>query len=143
MTTSNYPFDGIIFDCDGTLILSNSHGSNHRENSHVCRWVRFFSKELPMAVGSGGTREDTARKLKHIDIYHLFDVVVTISDCNRNKPAPDIFLEAAKRLNISTDCILVVEDSESGVEAARRAGIQCVHVSKVDEYFGRFEPNNS
>lgn len=91
-----------------------------------------------MAVGSGGTREDIARKLKYVGIDHLFDVVVTVSDCKRNKPDPDIFLEATRRLNMSTDRVLVVEDSENGMEAAKRAGIRYVHISKVDEYFQQF-----
>jgi len=44
------------------------------------------------------------------------------------KPAPDVFLEAAKRLGVAPEACVVVEDSERGVRAARAAGMRCVAV---------------
>jgi beta-phosphoglucomutase-like phosphatase (HAD superfamily) len=46
----------------------------------------------------------------------------------RGKPAPDIFLETAKRLGVAPNACVVIEDSERGVRAARAAGMRCVAV---------------
>jgi beta-phosphoglucomutase-like phosphatase (HAD superfamily) len=46
----------------------------------------------------------------------------------RGKPAPDVFLEAAKRLGVAPAACVVVEDSERGVRAARAAGMRCFAV---------------
>lgn len=48
------------------------------------------------------------------------------------KPNPDVFLEAAKRLNISPDHCIVIEDSIAGVAAARQAGMRCIAVATTN-----------
>lgn len=58
-----------------------------------------------------------------------FDAVVTGSQVPRKKPAPDIFLEAARRLGLDPPHCLVVEDAVAGVAAARAAGCRCLAVT--------------
>jgi len=55
-----------------------------------------------------------------------FDAVVDGNDVVRKKPAPDIFLEAARRLGLPPETCLVIEDAVSGVAAARAAGSRCL-----------------
>lgn len=84
---------------------------------------------LPMAVASGGYRAVVTRTLQFLRVLDWFDAVVCAEDTPRHKPEPDVFLEAARRLNVAdaTRC-LVFEDTDIGLEAARRAGMAAVDV---------------
>ena len=57
-----------------------------------------------------------------------FDTIVTAEDTTRHKPEPDVFLEAARRLGAAPAHCRVYEDSDLGIEAARRAGMEWVDV---------------
>lgn len=84
---------------------------------------------LPLAVASGGYREVIARTVRFIGVTDWFAAMVCAEDTPRHKPEPDVFLEAARRLNVpdSTTCV-VFEDTDIGLEAARRAGMLGVDV---------------
>jgi len=79
--------------------------------------------KLPLAVASGGHRDLVERTLQALSIRNLFGVVVTSEDYARGKPAPDAFLTAASRLSVAPDYCLVLEDTNTGAEAARAAGM--------------------
>jgi HAD superfamily hydrolase (TIGR01509 family) len=68
------------------------------------------------------------RTLDQLKIRDWFDAMVTAEDTPRHKPEPDVFLEAAKRLNVSASACVVFEDTDIGLEAARRAGMLGVDV---------------
>lgn len=81
-----------------------------------------------IAIASGGKRAMITRVLELLGKRHLFSFIVTQEDVQRGKPNPDIFLLAAQKLALgATDC-LVIEDSPLGVEAAKRAGMDCWHI---------------
>ncbi len=82
----------------------------------------------PMAVASGGFRAIIDRQLQHVGCEGWFDAIVTAEDTQRHKPEPDVFLEAARRLNTGATECLVFEDADLGVEAAARAGMPCVDI---------------
>lgn len=82
----------------------------------------------PLAVASGGMRQIVEATLNHLGARHLFDAVVCYGDYARGKPAPDPFLEAAKRIGVPPQDCLVFEDSPTGLEAARAAGMAAVLV---------------
>lgn len=84
--------------------------------------------KLPMAVASGGYRETVTRTLDAVGIRDWFDAVVTAEDTARHKPEPDVFLEAARRLGVPAAACVVFEDTDIGLEAARRAGAVGVDV---------------
>ena len=84
---------------------------------------------LPMAVASGGYRDVIRRTLDKIRVGDWFGAVVCAEDTPRHKPEPDVFLEAARRLGVGDPSRCVVfEDTELGLEAARRAGMRGVDV---------------
>ena len=62
--------------------------------------AREHQGKLPMAVASGGTHRVIEQVLTKLGIRHLFDAIVTSEDVVNQKPAPDIFLEAARRIGI-------------------------------------------
>ena len=82
----------------------------------------------PVAIASGGGRQMVERTLKQIGLADFFPVVVAAEDTTRHKPEPDVFLEAARRMGVSADICTVYEDTELGLEAARRAGMRGVDV---------------
>jgi len=92
-----------------------------------------------MAVASGGTREIVEATLLTTNLLRFFHAVVTIEDVQgRGKPAPDIFLEAARRLHVHAGQCTVFEDSDEGIEAARRAGMSATDVRLVYRPAWRF-----
>lgn len=89
-----------------------------------------FRGRLPMAVASGGYRDTITRTLDQLGIRAWFDTTVTAEDTARHKPEPDVFLEAARRLGVLPAACVVFEDTDIGLEAARRAGMAGVDVRK-------------
>lgn len=83
---------------------------------------------LPMAVASGGHRQIVERTLRQIGILEWFPVIVGAEDTAKHKPEPDVFLEAARRLGVMPGDCTVYEDTDLGIEAARRAGMRWVDV---------------
>jgi HAD superfamily hydrolase (TIGR01509 family) len=90
---------------------------------HVVEIVRKYAGVLPMAVASGGTRKNVDLQLEIIQLKQFFDVVLSADDDVKPKPAPDIFLEAARRLGVEPKFCQVFEDGDFGLEAARAAGM--------------------
>ena len=84
--------------------------------------------KVPMAVASGGTRQIIGQVLDHLGIRHLFDVLVTSEDVVNQKPAPDIFLEAARRIGVPPQFCRAYEDTDLGLQAIRAAGMEAVDV---------------
>lgn len=84
--------------------------------------------KIPLAVASGGTKRIIEQVLDHLDIRHLFTAIVTSEDVLNQKPAPDIFLEAARRLGVPPQCCRAYEDTDLGMQAIRAAGMQAVDV---------------
>ncbi len=89
---------------------------------HVVGSRGRYAGKLPLAVATGGVRRICERILKHVGILELFDHIATATMSKRHKPNPDVFLEAARRLNVAPEHCLVYEDTDPGIEAAKRAG---------------------
>lgn len=84
--------------------------------------------ELPFAVVSGSSRESVIKTLTTINLLDRFAVLVGSEDYENSKPAPDAFLVAASRLNVSPQDCLVFEDTTLGIQAASAAGMASVRV---------------
>ena len=82
---------------------------------------------LKLAVASGSDTIKVEANLREIDLApSLFAAIVTGSEVQRKKPAPDIFLEACARLRLEPAECLVIEDAINGVRAATAAGTRCL-----------------
>jgi beta-phosphoglucomutase family hydrolase len=84
--------------------------------------------KIPLAVASGGTQPIIVQVLEHLKIRHLFAAVVTSEMVQHQKPAPDIFLEAAKRIGVAPKFCRAYEDTDLGIQAIRSAGMDTVDV---------------
>ncbi|HEX3725185.1 MAG TPA: beta-phosphoglucomutase family hydrolase [Pirellulales bacterium] len=106
------------------------HESLHevRPIEPVVRVVREFQGRLPLAVATGAVRSVCERILDHIGLAAVFETIVSSEDVEHHKPSPDIFLEAARRLGVAPARCRVYEDSDPGIEAARRAGMEYIDV---------------
>jgi HAD superfamily hydrolase (TIGR01509 family) len=82
-------------------------------------------------VASGGTQRIICAVLEHLKIRHLFDAVVTSEMVTNQKPAPDIFLEAARRIGVAPKHCRAYEDTDLGLTAIRAAGMDAVDVREL------------
>lgn len=99
--------------------------------SPIVQIAREHHGQIPMAVGSGGYRDTVLATLKAIDAQHLFDQIVTAEDTQRHKPEPDVYLHAADLLGVDPGSCRVYEDTDIGLEAARRAGMETFDVRTI------------
>ena len=102
------------------------------------RGFREFARQamqrgLKLAVATAGDRNNIAFALEHLKLAHRPDAIVGGDEGIAGKPAPDLFLEAARRLQVpAADCI-VFEDAPFGIEAARRAGMRAVAICSTHQ----------
>ena len=94
----------------------------------VIKVAHEFYGKIPMAVASGGQKPIIEQVLRHLGIHHYFGAIVTSEDVTRQKPAPDIFLEAARRINIPAIHCRAYEDTDLGMRAIIDAGMDAVDV---------------
>lgn len=94
----------------------------------VVAFARSMHGKKPLAVASGGGRKAVTATLESLGLIPLFDAVVTSEDYVNGKPAPDPYLEAARRLGVDPAGCLVFEDTEIGRQSANAAGMECVLV---------------
>lgn len=81
------------------------------------------------AVGTAAPPGNVALVLDELQLRPYFQAIVGGADVVRGKPDPEIFLQAAARLGVAPSDCIVFEDAPAGVEAARRAGMNCVIVT--------------
>jgi len=86
------------------------------------------TRSLRRAVGTSAGRSLVEIKLRSGGVEGRFEVIVTGSDVSRGKPAPDGFLECTRRLALGAGECLVLEDSPSGVKAAKAAGMRVLMI---------------
>ena len=92
--------------------------------------VECRRRGLRLAVASSADEIKVAGNLREIGLPpSTFDVVVHGDQVARKKPAPDIFLEATRRLGLEPSSCLVIEDAISGIAAAKAAGARCLAVT--------------
>lgn len=82
---------------------------------------------LKLAIASSADRVKVDGNLREIGLApETFDACVTGSEVQRKKPAPDIFLAAARKVGIESGAILVIEDAPNGIQAAKAAGMRAL-----------------
>ncbi|GHV31538.1 phosphatase [Clostridia bacterium] len=86
---------------------------------------RFRALGIPMAIGSSSPREVVDFAAKNFGMGQYMTAVVTGTDAENGKPAPDIYLLCADKLGVRPEECLVVEDSMNGLKAGLNAGMVC------------------
>ncbi len=94
----------------------------------VAAFAESLRGKLPMAIATGGTRLVIEKTLQAVGVSDLFEEVITADDVANGKPAPDIFLKAAKMLGVKPERCLVLEDAPAGVMAGQLAGMTVIAI---------------
>ena len=83
------------------------------------------SLTLPTCVASSGSHDKMRHTLGRTGLYERFaGRIFSATEVSRGKPAPDLFLHAARQMGVDPEACVVVEDSQPGVRAARAAGLR-------------------
>lgn len=87
---------------------------------------KLHERNIPLAVASASRRNFIEKVLKVLEVESCFDVLVSGDEVEHGKPAPDIFLLAAQRLDVNPMECVVIEDGLAGMKAAKAANMRCV-----------------
>jgi HAD superfamily hydrolase (TIGR01509 family) len=87
---------------------------------------RLKQEHIPVALATSAPQLNVAHTLDELDLSHAFPIIVRGDEVARGKPAPDVFIEAARRLGVAAAECLVFEDAPMGIEAAHAAGMRVV-----------------
>ena len=90
--------------------------------------VRRIGARWPLAIASSSNRPLIDLLLELTATRDLFRATVSSEEVTRGKPAPDVYLEAARRLGVSPTSCAAIEDSENGIRSAARAGLRVVAI---------------
>jgi HAD superfamily hydrolase (TIGR01509 family) len=90
--------------------------------------VRRLAARWPLALASSSNRPVIEAFLDAADARDLFAATVSSEEVARGKPAPDVFLEAARRLDVPPQRCAAIEDSANGIRAAKAAGMRVVAI---------------
>jgi HAD superfamily hydrolase (TIGR01509 family) len=100
--------------------------------------VEAFAARWPLGLASSSNREVIDFVLEVSGLARWFTTTVSSEEVRRGKPAPDVYLEAARRLDAQPERCAAVEDSEAGIRSAKSAGMRVIvipnpHFPPADE----------
>ncbi|GGZ50541.1 MULTISPECIES: HAD family hydrolase [Streptomyces rochei group] len=128
---------GLQAPVEELLAVKNRHyldlaRTSARAYPEMRKFVELLAGEgVPLAVASGSSPEAISAILARTGLDSLLPTVVSADEVARGKPAPDVFLEAARRLGADpADCV-VLEDAAPGAAAAHAAGMRCIAIPYV------------
>ena len=87
---------------------------------------RLAAAGYRLAVASSSNRELIDAVLRRLELTSVFDVTVSSEEVAKGKPAPDVYLETARRLGVPPGRCVAIEDSASGIRAAHSAGMRVI-----------------
>jgi HAD superfamily hydrolase (TIGR01509 family) len=90
--------------------------------------VRRVAAEFPLALASSSNRAIFEEALRLAGLEDCFRATVSSEEVERGKPAPDVYLEAARRLGVPPDHCAAVEDSHAGIRSAKSAGMRVIAI---------------
>jgi HAD superfamily hydrolase (TIGR01509 family) len=90
--------------------------------------VRRIAERWPLGLASSSNRPLIDLALREMGVADLFAATVSSEEVERGKPAPDVYLEAARRLGVRPQDVVAVEDSGNGIRAARAAGMAVIAI---------------
>jgi HAD superfamily hydrolase (TIGR01509 family) len=90
--------------------------------------VERLAAHWPLGIASSSNREVIDLVLELSGLAPFFKVTVSSEEVARGKPAPDVYLEAARRLGVTPERSAAIEDSENGIRAAKAAGMRVIAI---------------
>jgi HAD superfamily hydrolase (TIGR01509 family) len=90
--------------------------------------VRRLADRWPLGLASSSNRPLIELALEQMGVADLFRATVSSEEVERGKPAPDVYLEVARRLGVQPERVAAIEDSEAGIRSAEAAGMRAVAI---------------
>jgi HAD superfamily hydrolase (TIGR01509 family) len=90
--------------------------------------VRRVAESFPLALASSSNRAIFEEALELAGLTDCFRATVSSEEVQRGKPAPDVYLEAARRLGVAPESCVAVEDSHAGIRSASSAGMRVIAI---------------
>lgn len=119
--------NNLLIDVEEIVVMKQQEfwrNINHiKPHEAVINLMKGAHGKIPMAVGTGASRQSAMLQMKELVIDHFFEIIVTADDVDRHKPEPDTFLKCAQMLNVEPQFCQVFEDGELGMMAAQTAGM--------------------
>lgn len=95
----------------------------------ILECINLMSNHFILALASSSIRKEVELITKEFNIFEKFKVIITGDDVVKGKPDPEPYLLTCKKLNISPNQAIVIEDSSSGVKSAIAAGCKCIAIT--------------
>lgn len=92
------------------------------------------ARNVKIAIASGSGQATIEHHLNEVGLNGFFDATTGGSDVENGKPAPDIFLNAARLLNVAPESCYIFEDSANGIKAGYAAGMKCIGVPDIVDF---------
>jgi HAD superfamily hydrolase (TIGR01509 family) len=90
------------------------------------------AKNIPAAIASSSPRDFIEVVVSKFGIEDYFSCILSGEEVENGKPAPDIYVETAKKLRVKPEECIVIEDSKNGVLAAKKANMKCIGFKNVN-----------
>lgn len=110
---------------------------NNLSPQNILPGVKTFISQLKengLKIAIGSSSKNTPTILKKINMTEAFDAIADGNEILNSKPDPEVFLLAAKKLNLNPEKCIVVEDAEAGVDAALAANMKVIGVGSASKY---------
>jgi len=121
--------DPVAFDTDwkaGFQELMAEHVPVKPDAETMLAYLK--GKDIPLGLATSSARDKALTYLGRAGLLDYFDILVGGDEIEVSKPAPDIYLEAARRLGVEPQTALAFEDSDNGVKSAHAAGLRVVQI---------------
>jgi len=94
--------------------------------------LSLYKKGYLMAIASSNNRKIVDTIVNKFQLYKYMKFIISGEEVKRSKPDPEIFLTAAKKMNVTPSDCIVIEDATNGVKAAKAAGMKCIGLKNTD-----------
>jgi HAD superfamily hydrolase (TIGR01509 family) len=94
--------------------------------------VQAMGRDWPLALATSSNRNVVDLVLEESGLTDAFVATVSSEEVDRGKPAPDVYLEAARRLNVAAGACVAIEDSTNGIRSAHAAEMRVIAVPNKD-----------
>ncbi len=128
-----FPVTNIFKECDELLKEAIDRGEVPIKEGVLEIFEFLKLKKYKMALATSSSKNKLNMQLKIHNLEEVFDCIVCADDVKVSKPNPEIFLCAARKLNVNPEECIVVEDSPVGIEAAFNANMFPIHVEDLVE----------
>lgn len=119
-----------IFANEKESIYRSLYKEHIKSLSGLVNFLEYIKKQcLRIALASSANKENIDFILDALSLRSYFDPIIDSTNINKGKPDPEIYLKTAETLNFDPNQCVVFEDSISGIESARRAGMKVIGVT--------------